>query len=163
MWVNYRLGVAIPYQTHTFLLCSPDVVLSDVTDYSVKLVPNGNNGIELSDGFTIAIKKKEQMVFNGKALKWLDENGEIIPFEDGVRLVKELPAFSGNTEKRSEEFTGVQTEGPIPEGVWWVARDKVETYSSIGYIERMIGSQWQGGEARWGRYRVLLEADSTTS
>ena len=135
---------------------------ADVTDYSVTIVPKVNNGTVLNDGFNIAIKKKEQMVFNGKVLKWLDENGEITPFEDGIRLVKELPAFSGNTEKRAKEFTGVQTEGPVPEGVWWVARDKVETYSSIGYLERMIGSQWLGGEARWGKYRMLLEADSTT-
>ncbi len=134
----------------------------DVTDYSVTLVPKVNNGTVLNDGFTIAIKKKEQMVFIGKVLKWLDENGEVVPFEDGIRLVKELPAFSGNTEKRSKEYTGAMNEGPVPEGVWWVARDKVETYSSIGYLERMIGSQWHGGEARWGRYRVLLEADNKT-
>ena len=79
-----------------------------------------------------------------------------------MRLIKEIPAYSGNAEKRSEEYTGELNAGPVPEGIWWVAKNKVESYSSIGFLERMVGSQWDGGESRWGKYRVWLEPDSAT-
>jgi hypothetical protein len=135
---------------------------SEVSDYSVRLQPLDNNNTKLCDEFTIAIKKKEQMVFNGTVLKWLDENGDTVPFQDGIRLIAEIPAYSGNADKRSKEFTGVFNAGPIPEGIWWVAKNNVENSLSIR-LGQIAGSQWPGNDARWGKHRVWLEPDSMTN
>ncbi|NLD92510.1 MAG: hypothetical protein GX639_07550 [Fibrobacter sp.] len=135
---------------------------AEVTDYSVRLQPLDNNNNVLCSEFTIAIKKKEQMAFNGTVLKWLDENGDTVPFQDGIRLISEIPAYSGNTDKRSKEFTGALNAGPIPEGIWWVNKNNVENSLSIG-LGQIVGSQWQGSDARWGKHRVLLEPDNTTN
>jgi hypothetical protein len=135
----------------------------DVMAYTVQLIPFIGPNQSLCNGFNIALKKKELIVFNGSTIKWLDENGSVIPFENGNQNLKELPAFSGNPDKRAPRFQNVVNEGPIPEGTWWIPRDNLQSYDSLGWWDKTFGRTWPGGEQRWGKYRIWLEPDGSTN
>jgi hypothetical protein len=148
-----EVKVAIAHTGYKFTVILP----ADISDYSVTLVPAVNDTDVLCDGFTIAIKKKEQLVFNGTTIKWLDENGGVVPFENGTNKINELNAFSGNSGKRAKEFQCVINEGPIPEGSWWVPRNNIRSYDKVNWWGRLTDTSWEGGENRWGKLRLLLE------
>jgi hypothetical protein len=150
--------VAVAHTTNRFTVQIP----RDVSDYSVRLIPFVNGNQPMSEGFVIALKKKEQVVFTGAVIKWVDENGSVVPFEDGAVRINELPAFSGNPDKRGPEFQSAVNEGPIPEGVWWMPRSNLQSYDNLGWWDKTFGRTWPGGVERWGRWRLWLEADSAT-
>lgn len=103
-----KVKFPVTYSGSTFSLIIP----KDVHGYSVELVPLVDEGIALCSEFTIAIRKREQLLFNGKVLKWLNEVGEVVPFEDNVAF-KVVNSVSRTSKYGSITFNQYRKEFPI--------------------------------------------------
>jgi hypothetical protein len=136
---------------NNFTLTVPE----EITDYTVRIVPKVNIGVILCDGYTIAIKKKEQLVFNGANIKWLDENGTAVPFGPADKKIESIEAVSGSPEKRTKDKQK-ESDGPIPEDTWWLERNKLESIDQLSFWDNLFGGGWDGGEAVWGKYRIKI-------
>ncbi|MDG5817029.1 hypothetical protein QA601_18170 [Chitinispirillales bacterium ANBcel5] len=137
---------------------------SDTAGYTVELLALGGVDSEpLCNPFTIALRRKEHLVFNGSSLQWFDKDGKEVPFKvDDTTSVNALKAFTGSADLQPPEGQDKVNEGPIPEGIWWLKRDNLQCIDDLGFWRGTFGRTWPGGVERWGRYRLWLEHDPET-
>ena len=103
------------------------------------------------------------LFFNGKELALL-KNG---------RALKSWPAMSGREGYQHKRLTPLKSEGPIPEGIWYVRQKNYQNMDDLPFLERNISKimpripgvkvgKWTGGIPAWGKERVWLEPSSYT-
>ncbi|KMQ49583.1 hypothetical protein CHISP_3514 [Chitinispirillum alkaliphilum] len=143
----------------------------DTEGYSVELMALGGVDSEpLCNPFTIALRRKEYLVFNGSSLKWFDEDGKEVPFKvNDTTSVNTLKAFTGSPDLQPPEGQDEVDKGPIPEGIWWLKRDNLRCIDELRSRDKipLVGEYmharlWPGGVKRWGKYRLWLEHDPET-
>ncbi len=111
------------------------------------------NGKPVSSWPAFGVNDTPEMEFDGQNLTAVN-NG---------KTLKSWPAMSGKEGYQSREATEIQNIGPIPEGVWHLNPDELETYSPEKEKPYWRGANgetpWRGGTRSWGKHRIKLQPD----
>ncbi|WP_237113872.1 tlde1 domain-containing protein [Pseudoalteromonas rubra] len=97
-----------------------------------------------------------EMRFNGKKLKWIDDEGNV---------KKEWDAVSGRDGATADQ-QNVKDVGPIPEGEYYVEQHRLQDWESLPDEYKlaaiMKAGPWPGGKIAWGEHRVWLSPEYGT-
>lgn len=88
-------------------------------------------------------------------------NGETISHVKDGKTIMSWAAVSGKEGKRSKEFQHIEGEGPLPEGLWRLRQNNLQSIDDISIGQRFIGifgqGKWPGLERSWGNQRIWID------
>jgi hypothetical protein len=98
----------------------------------------------------------DELHFNGKKLKWVDDDGN---------TVEEWDAVSGR-EGSTVDDQQVEDVGPIPEGEYYIEQNGLQKYDDLQMQDKALGivgrGPWPGGKTSWGTARVWAMPEPLT-
>ena len=121
-----------------------------------------------SDGSTFTLYRNGKPVsfwpaFGSEDIPEMEFDGQTLTAINNEKTLKSWPAMSGKPGYQSRAATEIENHGPIPEGVWHLNPDELQTYSPEKESRSWRGpngeTPWQGGTRSWGNYRIRLEPD----
>lgn len=121
-----------------------------------------------SDGSTFTLYQNGKPVSSWPAFGLddtpeLEFDGQTLTATNNEKTLKSWPAMSGKPGYQSRAATEIEDYGPIPEGIWHLNPDELQTYSpekeSRGWRGPNGETPWLGGTRSWGNHRIRLEPD----
>jgi hypothetical protein len=98
----------------------------------------------------------DELHFNGKKLKWVDDDGN---------TVEEWDAVSGR-EGSTVDDQNVEDVGPMPEGEYYIEQNGLQKYDDLQIQDKGLGilgrGHWPGGKTAWGTVRVWATPEPLT-